>query len=147
MLSPLLLFNQAVASNSSILLTATPQASLSFTISQSLFKLMSFESVISFQPLPTNLPSFATLCFFCILSFPGSGSFPMGQLFASNGQSIEASASALPVNIQGRFPLGLTGLISLLSKTLSTVFSNTAVLKHQFFGAQPFLWPNSYLCT
>ena len=62
----------------------------------------------------------------------------MGQLFASNGQSIEASASALPVNIQGRFPLGLTGFISLLSKTLSTVFSNTTVLKHQFFGAQPF---------
>ena len=65
----------------------------------------------------------------CLQSFPASGSFPMSQLFASGDQSIGASASAsvLPVNIQGLFPLGLTGLISLLSKGLSGVFSRTTV--------------------
>ena len=66
-------------------------------------------------------------------SFPASGSFPMSQLFPSGGQSIGASASTsvLPMNIQGWFPLGLTGLISLQSKGLSRVFSNTTVQKHQ----------------
>ena len=59
----------------------------------------------------------------CTQSFPASGSFPMSQLFTSGSQSIGASASVLPVNIQGWFPLGLTGLISLLSKGLSRVFS------------------------
>ena len=65
-------------------------------------------------------------------SFPASGSFPVSQFFPSGGQSIRASASAavLPMNIQGWFPLGLTGLISLLSKGLSRVFSNTTVQKH-----------------
>ena len=77
----------------------------------------------------------------CLQSFPASGSFPRSQFFASGGQRIRASASAsvLPMNIQGWFPLGLTGLISLLSKGLSRVFSNTMVWKHQFFGAQPVL--------
>ena len=67
----------------------------------------------------------------CFLSFPASGSFPVRQLFASGGQSIGASASAsvLPMNIQCWFPLGLTGLISWLSKGLSRVFSNTTVQK------------------
>ena len=71
-------------------------------------------------------------------SFSASGSFPMSQFFASDGRSIGASASAsvLSMNIQDWFPLGLTGLISLLSKGLSRVFSNTTVKKHQFFGAQ-----------
>ena len=66
---------------------------------------------------------------------PALGSFLMSRLFESGGQSIGASASAsvLPMNIQGWFPLGLTGLISLLSKGLSRVFSNTAVWKHWFF--------------
>ena len=74
-------------------------------------------------------------------SFPASGSFPMSWLFAWSGQSIGASALAavLPMNIQGWFSLGLTGLISLLSKGFSRVFSCTTVHKHQFFGAQPFL--------
>ena len=74
-------------------------------------------------------------------SFPGSRSFPVSQLFASGSQPIGASASAavLPMNIQGWFPLGLTGLISWVSKGLSSVFSNTTVQKHQFFGAQPSL--------
>ena len=78
-------------------------------------------------------------------SFPASGSFPMRQLFASGGQSIGASASVLPMNIQGWFPLGLTGLISVLSKGLSKVFSSTPVRKHQFFSAQASLWSNSHI--
>ena len=81
----------------------------------------------------------------CLQSFPVSGSFPMSQLFISGGQSIGASASAsiLPVNIQDWLPLGLTGLITLQSKRLSRVFSNTTVQKHQFFSAQLSLWSNS----
>ena len=68
-------------------------------------------------------------------SFPASGSFPMSQFFTSGGQSIRVSASTsvLPVNIQDWFPLGRTGWISLQSKGLSKVFSNTTVQKHQFF--------------
>ena len=71
-------------------------------------------------------------------SFPASGSFPMSQFFPSGGQSIgvSASASVLPMNIQDWFPLGLTGLISLQSKGLLRVFSNTTVQKQQFFGTQ-----------
>ena len=71
-------------------------------------------------------------------SFPASGSFPMSQVFTSGGQSIgiSSSASILPMNIQDWFPLGWTGWISLQSKGLSRVFSNTTVQKHQFFGAQ-----------
>ena len=74
----------------------------------------------------------------CLQSFPASGSFPMSQLFASDGQSIgaPASASILPMTIQDWFPLGWTGLISLQSKGLSRLFSNTRVQKHQFSGAQ-----------
>ena len=74
----------------------------------------------------------------CLQSFPASGSFPMSQFFTSGCQSIGASASAsvLPMNIQDWFPLGLAGWISLQSKGLSRVFSNTTVQKHQFFGAQ-----------
>ena len=74
----------------------------------------------------------------CPLSFPASGYFLMSQLFASGGQSIGVSVPALvlPMHIQDWFPLGLTGWISLLSKGLSRVISNTTVQKHQFFGAQ-----------
>ena len=75
-------------------------------------------------------------------SFPASGSFQMSQFFASGGQSFRASASVLPVTIQGWFLLGLTGLISLQTKGLSKVFSNTTVQKHQFFGTQLSLWSN-----
>ena len=79
-------------------------------------------------------------------SFPASGSFQICQFFASGGQSTEVSASAsvLPMNIQDWFPLGWTGWISLLSKGLSRVISNTTVQKHQFFGAQLSLWSNSH---
>ena len=74
----------------------------------------------------------------CLQSLPTSGTFLMSHFFASSGQSIWAlaSASALPMNIQDWFPLGLTGLIALQSKGLSRVFSNTTVQKHQFFSAQ-----------
>ena len=73
---------------------------------------------------------------FCFQSFPASGSFPMRQLFPSNGQIIGASisASVLTKNIQGWFPLGLTDLISLQFKGLSRVFSSTTIQKHQFFS-------------
>jgi len=81
--------------------------------------------------------------------FPASGSFPICQFFASCGQCIgvSASVSVLPKNIQNWFPLGWTGWISLLSKGLSSVFSNTTVQKHQFFGAQLSLKSNSHIHT
>ena len=82
-------------------------------------------------------------------SFPASGSCPISRLFTLGGQSIRASASAsvLPVNIQDWFPLGMTGVISLLSEGLSRVFSSTTVWKHQFFDVQPALWSISYTHT
>ena len=72
----------------------------------------------------------------CPQSFPASGSFQMSQLFASGGQRIGVSASVLPMNTLDWSPLGWTGWISVQSKGLSRVFSNTTVQKHQFFGAQ-----------
>ena len=113
--------------------TAAYQASLSIINSQSMLKLMSIESV-----MPPNLSSSAVPFSSCLQSSPASGSFPMSQLFSPHGQSVGASASAsvLPMNIQDWFPLGLTGLISLLSKGLSRAFSNTTVQNHQLFGTQ-----------
>ena len=85
----------------------------------------------------------------CFQSFPTSGSFLMSQFFISGGQNIgvSVSASVLPMNIQDWFPLGWIGWITLQSKGLSRVFSNTTVQKHQFFSAQPSLWSNSYIHT
>ena len=83
----------------------------------------------------------------CLQSFPASGSFPMSQLFSSGGQSTRASAPVFSVNIRGWFPLGLTGWISLQSKGLERVLSNTTVWKHQFFGAQSSLWSNFHIRT
>ena len=113
--------------------TAGCQASLSITSSQSLLKLLSIESV-----MPSNISSSVIPFSSCLQSVPASGFFPICQLFASASQSIgvSASTSVLPMNIQDWFPLGLAGLISLQSKGLSRVFSNTTVQKHQFFGAQ-----------
>ena len=113
--------------------TAAHQASLFFTVSWSLLKLMSIKSMMPSNPLILCRPLLLLPSI-----FPSSGSFPMSRLFASDGQSIgvSASASVLPMNTQGWFPLGLTGWISLLSRGLSRVFSNTTVQKHQFFGAQ-----------
>ena len=81
-------------------------------------------------------------------SFPASGAFPMRQ-FTKPNQSIGASTSAsiLPMNIQGWFPLGLTGLISFQSKRLLKVFSSTTIPKYQFFSIQSSLWSNSHICT
>ena len=89
----------------------------------------------------------AALFSYCPLSFPASGSFPANQLFTPGSQSTGASASAwaLPVNIQGWFPLGLTGLISLQSKGLSRVFSSTTIWKNQFFSTHPSLWSSSHI--
>ena len=83
----------------------------------------------------------------CLQSFPASGSFQTSQFFASGGQRIgvSASASVLLMNIQDWFPLGWTGWISLQSKGLSSVFSNTTVQKHQFFGAQDKSYANLFL--
>ena len=113
--------------------TAARQSSLSFTISRSLLKLMSIESVMpSNHLIPVTVPFSA-----CPQSLPASGSFPVCQLFASGGQSIETSATAsvLPMNIQGWFPLGLTGLISFQCKGLSRVFSSSkaSILWHSAF--------------
>ena len=85
----------------------------------------------------------------CLQSLPAWGSFQMSQFFTSGGQSmgVSALASVPPVNIQGWFPLGLTGLISLQFRGLTRVFSNTTVQKHQFFSAQPSLWANSHIHT
>ena len=82
-------------------------------------------------------------------SFPASGSFSVSWLFTPGGQSIRASSSAsvFPMNIQVCFPLGLTGLISLMFKGLSRVFSSTTIWKLQGFSAQPSLWSNSHIHT
>ena len=112
--------------------TAAHQASLSITNCRSLPKPMCIESVMPFNHL--------ILCHSLLLlpSFPASGSFPMSQLFPSGGQIIGvlASASVFPMNIQDSFPLGLTGWISLQSKGLSKVFSNTTFQNHHFFSTQ-----------
>ena len=83
----------------------------------------------------------------CPRSFPASGSFPVSQLFTSGGQSIGVSASVLQMTTQSWFPLGLTGLITLLSKGLSRIFSSTMIQKHQNFCAQSSLWSNSHIHT
>ena len=87
----------------------------------------------------------------CPQSSPASGSFPFSWLFPPGSQRTRASASALasvlPMNIQRCFPLGLTGLISLLFKRLPRVFSSTIIQKHQFSGTQPSLWSNSHIHT
>ena len=119
--------------------TAAHQTSLSFTNTRSLLKLMSIESVI-----PSN---HLILCCPLLLSFSASGSFPMSPLLASGDQSIGALASVIPLIIQGWFPLGLTGLISLLSKGLSRVFCGTTPQKHQFLGSHSSLWSNSHICA
>ena len=90
------------------------------------------------HPLSTSPPAF---------DLSQQRSFLMNQFFASGGQSIGASASVLPMNIQDWFPLGCTGWISLQSKGLSRVFSNTTVQKHQFFSTQLSSQSNSHIHT
>ena len=105
--------------------TAAPQNFLSFTISWSLLK----SCPLTWQCYLIILSSVTPFCS-CLQSFSASGSYPLSQFFTSSGQSIETSASILPMNIQDWFPLGLTGWISLLSKGLSRVFSSTTIQKH-----------------
>ena len=137
-------FSLSVVSDSVTPWIAAHQASLSITNSQSLPKLMSIESVMPSSHL--------ILCCPLLLlpqSLPASGSFPMSQLFTWGGQRIgvSASSSVLPMNIQDWFLLGWTGWITLQSKGLSRVFSNTTVQKHQFFGAQLSSQSNSHIHT
>ena len=105
--------------------TAAHQAFQSTTISWSLLKLMSIES-----EMPSNISSPVIPFFSCLQSFPASESFPVSQFFASGGQSIGASALAPvpPVNIQDWFPLRWTGLISLLTTALITLYSNSRLV-------------------
>ena len=97
----------------------------------------------------TSISSSDTFVSCCLQSFPSSGTFPMSRRFASDDQNTGASASALvlPETTQGWSPLRLTGLISLLSKGLSGIFSSTTVQRHQFFGVLPSLWSSSHNCT
>ena len=137
-----------VQSLSHVWLFATPwtagrQASLSFTISWSLLRFMSIESMM----LSNHCILYCPLLFLHFI-------FPSIRVF-SNELALPirwpkywsfSFTSVLPMNIQGWFPLGLTGLISLQSKGLSRVFSSTIIQRHQFFNAQPSLWPNSHIC-
>ena len=109
--------------------TAARQAFLSFSVSQSLLRLMSIELM-----MPSNHPIFHCPLLLIPSIFPTIRVFSNSQLFTSNGRStgVSVSPSVLPMNIQGWFPLELTGLISLQAKELSRVFSNTMVQKHQF---------------
>ena len=139
----------SVQSLSHVWLFATPwiaahQASLSITSSQSLLKLMSIKLLMPSSHLILCCP-----LFLLPQSLPASGSFQMSQLFAWSGQSIgvSASASVLPMNTQDWSPLGWTDWISLQSKGLSRVFSNTTVQKRQFFGAQLSSQSNSHILT
>ena len=122
--------------------TAAHQASLFFSISWSLLKLMYTESVRPSNPLVLCRP---------LLLLPSV--FPSIWVFSNESalciryqcQSLGASAPVLPMNIQGCFSLGWTGWISLQSKGLSRIFSNTTVQKHQFFNAQSSLWSKSHI--
>ena len=137
-----LLFSCWVVSDSVTSWTAIHRASLPFTISWSLLKLISTESV-----MPSNR---LILCHYHLLLL---SIFPSIRIFSNESALLirwpeywaSALASVLPMNIQGWFPLGLAGLISLLSKGLSRVFSSTTIQKHQFFSAQPSLWSKSHI--
>ena len=127
------MFSLSVVSDSATPWTAARQASLSITSTWSLLKLMYIELVMASNHL--------ILCRSLFLPpsiFPSIRVFSMSHFFTSGDQSIgtSASASVLPMNSQDWFPSGLTGWISLPSKGFSRVFSNTTVLKNQFFGAQ-----------
>ena len=138
----------SVQSLSHVQLFATPwiaarQASLSSTISRS------SNSRPSSQWWHQAISSSVIPFYSCPQSLPASESLPMSQLFAWGGQStgVSALASFVPKNAQGWSPSEWTGWISLQSKGLSRVFSNTTVQKHQFFGAQPFSQSNSHIHT
>ena len=120
--------------------TAAPQASLSITSSWSLLKLMSIESV-----MPSNHRILCHPLFFLPSIFPSIRVFSSELVLCIRWPKYWSFSFSLPMNIQDWFPLGLTGLISLQSKGLSRVFSNTTAPKHWFFGIQPSLWSNSHI--
>ena len=137
----LLLFSCDIVSNSlEIIWIATHQSPLS-SVSWSLLKLISFELVM--------LSNHLILCYPLLLpsNFPSIRVFSNELSISIRCQSIGASASVLPMNIQDWFPLGLTDLIRLQSKRLSRVFSNTTVQKHQFFSSQLSSQSNSHIHT
>ena len=124
--------------------TSATWEALSFTVSQSLFKLPSTESVMLSNHLIVCHPLLLLTSI-----FPNIRVFSNESALCVRWPNIGASASTsvLPMNIQDWFPLGLTGRISLLSKGLSRVFSNTTVQKHQFFSSQLSLWSSSHIHT
>ena len=135
-------FSRLVVSDSATPWIAACQASLSMTNSWS-YSNTCPSSQWCHPAISSSVVPFSS----CPRSLPASGSFPMSQLFAWSGQSIgvSASASVLPMNTQDYSPLGWTGWISLQSKGLSRVFSNTTFQKHQFFGAQLSSQSNSHI--
>ena len=137
-------FSNSTRAFSSVQFSLVAQSSLSITNSRSLLKLMSM-SQWCHPAISSSVIPFSS----CPHSLPASESFPMSQLSAWGGQSIGVSAlaSVLPMNTQDWSPLGWTGCISLQSKGLSRVFSNTTVQKHQFFGAQLSSRSNSHIHT
>ena len=137
-------FSRSIVSDSATPWTAACQASLSITNSRSLHKLMCIKSMTQSNHLILCHPLLILPSIFRSIRV-----FSMSQFFISGGQSVgvSASTSVFPINILDLFLLGLTGWISLQSKGLSRVFSNTTVQKHQFFGTQFSLWSNSHNCT
>ena len=129
--------------NSVTLWISVFQTSLSLTISQNLLKFMSIESLMPSNHLLLCCPLLLLPSIFpCIRVFPRSFS-----AFHIRLQSIGTSTSVIPINIQDWFALGLTSLISLLSKGLPKVFPNITVQKNQLFGTQSSLWSNPHICT
>ena len=114
--------------------------SVSFIIFWSLLKFMSIEEV-----MPSN--HFILCCSILLLPSQHQGLFQWVSSSHQVAKVMGVSAPTLPMNIQGWFPLGMSGLISLLSKELSRVFSSTTIQKHQFFGTQPFFWSNCHIHT
>ena len=121
--------------------TTTHQAPLSSTVSQRSLKFVSIEFVM--------LSNHLVLCLLLLLwsSIFHQGLFQWVSFSQQVAKVLELQHPILPMNIQDWFPLGLTGLVSLRSRGLSRVFSNTTVQKHQFFSIQPSLWSNSHICT
>ena len=143
--SLLLLFSRSVMSNS---LQPHDHSTLGLPVHHQLPESTQDHVCVSQWCIPTISSSIARFSS-CPQSFPASGSFQMSQLFTSGGQSIGVSASTLvlPMNTQDWSPLRWTGWISLQSKGLSRVFSNSTVQTHQFFSAQLSLWSNSHIHT
>ena len=141
-LMAILLFIHSVMSDSASPWTAACRTSLSITISQSLLKLMSIELV-----MPSSISS-------SVVPFPPTLSLSQHQGLFQWAGSLHQVAKVLELqlqhqsfHIQGWFPLGLSGLICLLSKGISRVVTNTTIQKHQFFGTQHSLWSNCHICT